>query len=278
MAVIEVTKIIRISKHGHRRKRWAVRLQCDQCNCEFVSLDKRTLSNVSQFCSGDCAAIARRHDGHTFHVIRTCALEKHGVSHLSQLESVKSKRRDTCIQKYGVISTLNLDGVHEKANLKLARNKAKKTMLERYGVEHSMQSSALRRKAHLTKKKNGVYQRQSSNTEDRLFELLCETYGPCNVLRHIEVNGWVIDMFIKSKEIYIQVDGVYWHGLDRPLEMLQNSSCLMDISILGTHARDLKQNDWFKAQQLQLVRVTDLAVADMTIDDVRVLRGWNSIS
>ena len=61
----------------------------------------------------------------------------------------------------------------------------------------------------------------------------------------------------KIGDIYLQIDGRYWHGLDRPLEEIKQSSAGRDKSIYQRWFSDREQDEQFFAAGLRLVRITD---------------------
>ncbi len=138
----------------------------------------------------------------------------------------------------------------------------------RYGTEHPRQSEAVKakvdfravwKKAHETKKRNGTYAR--SRQEDFLHAVLVELLGHDDVVRAVPVEHgsgvWHIDLKILSLDTYVQLDGVYWHGLDRTVEQLRESTSSRDAAILQAYERDRVQDAWFAAHGMRLVRVTD---------------------
>ncbi len=60
-------------------------------------------------------------------------------------KEVKEKKIQTCLERYGVKSTNQLEST---------KDKSKQTMLERYGVEHALQSKELQKKKTQTMLKN----------------------------------------------------------------------------------------------------------------------------
>lgn len=156
-----------------------------------------------------------------------------------------------------------------------ACEKRQRTMLEKYGVDHSFKSDANRRscnsksaheKRHVTMKKNGTYAKSSA--EDAFYSSLCRKFGEFDVHRQVTMNGWKIDFYVHSLKTYIQFDGVYWHGLDRPVEMINASKNPRDKVILETMQRDREQNHWFSARGKRLVRITDKEFVSMTNDEL----------
>lgn len=61
----------------------------------------------------------------------------------------------------------------------------------------------------------------------------------------------------KIGDIYLQIDGRYLHGLDRPLEEIKQSSAGRDKSIYQRWFSDRDQDEQFSAAGLRLLRITD---------------------
>lgn len=210
---------------------------------------------------------------------KTC-LKKYGVKASFQAPEVKEKISVSLNAHYGVDHPMHVDEV--KAKLKktfrdryggilhgsqaLSR-KIKTTMLDRYGVEHPLQSDEIKlnfpwktraRNIHNTMKRNGTYSRQASCAEAKFHELLTKKFGNDEVERHVVVNGWCIDFYVSAIDVYIQFDGVYWHGLDRPIDVIKQSDRPRDQIIYKTWLRDREQNVWFEQNNKKLYRVTDM--------------------
>lgn len=123
----------------------------------------------------------------------------------------------------------------------------KETCLKRYGVEFVSQAPIAKLNRHLTKKRNGTYGR--SLVEDRLYRFLSEQY--VNVERWPCVNGWSIDFYVKSRNAWVQLDGVYWHGLIGPYSALTDAQ-------RRVYDKDRRQDEWFRTHSMRLVRITDM--------------------
>jgi len=152
-------------------------------------------------------------------------------------------------------------------------DKRKKTMTIDYGVDHGFKTSNNRKscnsrkaheKRHRTMKKNGSYGK--SKIEDAFYDSLCEIFGD-DVERQVLLNGWNIDF--KIGDVYVQFDGVYWHGLNRPITEIKSSENLRDETILKTYYRDLEQNVWCEECGIKLIRITDTQYSAMTNDEIR---------
>ena len=183
-------------------------------------------------------------------------LEKYGVEGTLLEENTRKKANATILQKYGVTYVFQSPEVQRRM---------RQTNLERYGVEYAIQApsvqakidhNAIAAKSHQTKKKNGTYGK--SKIESIFYNSLCDIFDVSNIDRFLRINKWSIDFYIKLLELYIQFDGVYWHGLERPIEKIMLFENKRDKTIYGTYCRDIEQNKWFKENNLKLIRITDL--------------------
>ncbi len=251
-----------------RRQSWC-ELSCDQCHNVF---EKRRAGYTPEksphhFCCNECIARARS-SGILAHVPLMASKACYVDDVVRQ--RVLEKRRQTSLAHYGV------DHPFQAAEV---REKSKVTWLKRYGVSNPASSpvikakidqQALHAKGHATRKANGTYAR--SKIEDRFYVELCTYFGCDNVERQARVNNWSIDFYVKSIDTYIQFDGVHWHGLDRPIEEIKESNAAVDRVIASTNDRDIKQNAWFAANDMRLVRITDMqfkhdhTIAHVTLD------------
>lgn len=139
--------------------------------------------------------------------------------------------------------------------LQQINNKRVNTCQEKYGVSNPVFNKEVIAKIHETKKKNGSY---GNSRIENSFALYLEKFGV--VERQKVVNGWAIDFYING--IYIQLDGVYYHGLDRPLDKIAEFKTSLDKNIYLTYLRDRKQDQWFADNSMKLYRITDLEAID----------------
>lgn len=109
----------------------------------------------------------------------------------------------------------------------------------------------------------------TSRAEDALHELLLGIFPAHEIERQALVMGKRIDFFIRSMQLYIQVDGVYWHGVGHDPIALSASGRRRDLKRANQVIADRRQNEMFKRDGLTLVRVTDAWVKRATHDDVR---------
>lgn len=175
--------------------------------------------------------------------LKQSIMDKYGVDNISKLQSIKDKKEELSFKKYGVKTPLMSDEIKSKIDY-IANFK----------------------KAHETNKKNGTY--SSSKIEDELYDLLCDYYGQKNVDRHILINNWDVDFYIKNINTYLQLDGVYWHGLDRDIDAIKLSANDRDKNIVKKYYTDIKQNNWFKESNIKLVRITDMQFKKLIFIDI----------
>lgn len=69
---------------------------------------------------------------------------------------------------------------------------------------------------------------------------------------------WNIDFYIPEIDTYVQFDGAYWHGLDRPIDQIKNSASKRDQSIYAKWLLDREQDAWFSENRKCLIRITDV--------------------
>lgn len=207
---------------------------------------------------------------------RSTCIKNYGVNSPLKSDIVFNKLKDTNIKKYGHENVMQVDEIKEKfkkefvekygatnpSMIKEFRDKAIDTLYNNYGVKNTMYSDFIKskfdfkentRKAHETKKKNGTY--KQSKIELKLYKELVETFNDVKY-QHL-VNGWLIDFYIVSLDLYFQFDGVYWHGLNRPIEQIKICKNERDKNILRKIEIDAEQNAWFKSNNIKLIRITD---------------------
>lgn len=236
-----------------------------------VIKNKREKTNISRYgskCTLQNKIVAEK--------TKKTSLEKYGVKIPSQSTQAIEKRKNTCIEKYGTEHALGSQFVIEKRKRNLieksgvknvsqiasTRDKVKETNLKRYGVENTFSIQKAKERAnsknailkrHKTMKANGTYGK--SKSEDNFYEFLIASFQHKVIDRQVIVNGWNIDF--KVENIFIQFDGEYYHGLDRPIELIKEFKTPTDRTIYKTYLRDKAQNLWFIENNKILIRITD---------------------
>lgn len=244
-------------------------------------------------CSVHCQRVAQQ-KGNILDMKKCRVMQtRYGVDNPQQLDWVREKSQQTNIERYGCIIGSQSDVVKEKTRqTNLERygvdwhtqsqnfvEKSKQTWIEHYGVDHPMRSDVVKqkydfkenwRRAHQTKKSNGTY--ASSSVEKRFHQRLINVFGKC-VEHQLPVKHddktWLIDFRINN--VYIQFDGVYWHGLDRSITMIRESMKPRDKAIAKKYDIDREQDEWFKIHGMTLIRITDTQAKKMSDEDIRIM-------
>jgi hypothetical protein len=208
--------------------------------------------------------------------IKSVLVQRYGVDNPRKSEIISDKAKETCLERYGVDNPAKSDLIKEKEKETYRKKsleemtsilrKRIETNLQRYGVSYPMQMaevkssfdwSAAYKKSYETKSKNrtGTYQ---SKVEILVGQYLTDIFGEQNVLSQVKVNNrWTFDFHILNEDVYIQVDGEYWHGLNRPLDEIKELKSSKDSRILGTYNKDRAQDEWADKNGICLVRITD---------------------
>ena len=226
-------------------------LKCDFCHSDFIRKHKaKHMQALIHFCSKKCSALHR-----------VGSNKKNGIDQTAQARKVlKQKSLDNPLFRKNITRETNerLMQQHGVSNIsQLASVKEKKiaSCINKYGVEHPMHLEEVKRKVLSTMKKNGSYKKVSA-VELLFRDYLTSLYGISAIESQKTINDWNIDFYIKPIDVYLQIDGVYWHGLlDKKYYKQTNKRTL---GITKTIDKDTKQNDWFKTNHLNLVRLTDM--------------------
>lgn len=156
-----------------------------------------------------------------------------GAEHYSKTQDFKDKYKDAMQKHYGVSNYAKSDEFQNR--LESTLSKSRKTQIDRYGADHYAKSNAYRlkkdeyvRKNNEAKRKNGTF--NTSNTENKLYDMLVERFGGNDVIRNYKSSlyPYMCDFYIKSKDLYIEYNGMWthdyhWFGSDS-----DNDSSLVD--------------------------------------------------
>lgn len=269
--------VIQIKKKENTNSREII-IKCDSCNKTYSTWYRKSyLKREFYFCSYVCMGTGRKNGNPLFEKTKKTIIEKYGVENISQNQDIKTKKEKTCLSHYGVKNPRHSKEIYQKQV---------NTMIERYGVENAAFSKEIKnrrnffdswKKQHETKKKNGLYGLRRSKLENQFGNFLRGLFN--EVEQSIIVNVGEIDFYVKDIDTYIQFDGVYWHGLDRTPEEIKNSSKIRDKNIYNRYQLDIKQNIWFKENNLKLVRITDVlygqCVKNNDFTKIKKILGYN---
>lgn len=267
---------------GHNAIRRLSEFECDHCGVVFV---KKTQARDSipdrlTFCSrpARCYAESSR-SGKLAAKRERVFTDKYGVKTPSMLDSCKQKMLDTRVERYGTVAP-----IHEHPEIAA---KWRATMTTRLGVEHPSKSEVVKAKKQVTNierygvpspfavgspfrssddcakggqaayralyAKKGDEMHLMSKPERDLGRLLKQWFGDDQVIGQVEVHHggrrpWLVDFYVSAIDTYVQMDGVFWHGLyegdDHP-------------KAVKARVSDTEQNEWFAGNGMRLVRITD---------------------
>jgi hypothetical protein len=102
-----------------------------------------------------------------------------------------------------------------------------------------------------------LWSSKSENDLDKRLRTLFE-----NVIHWVTEGGFSIDFYVQDVDCYVQLDGVYWHGLDRPYEELHSGP-------RAKFDRDRKCDAHFQSVSKRLVRITDAALHEITDEELK---------
>lgn len=257
---IELVTVESTDGRGRKRTRLEGRASCDRCGIIFQRGNynwRACIDDPSRltFCSSVCSRAERRRGGLSDSRLRKINLEKCGVEHALQRPDVRERSRQTMLDRYGVDSPLKHATIQQRV---------RDTLQERYGANNAyhipsnvakLDYEVIMSKRLATMRRNKTF--QSSRAEERLYEELTKKF--MNVSRQVRIPGtrWIIDFYVKDIDTWIQVDGVYWHGLDRPLAEIRESTKPRDQKIARAWENDRVQDAWFVERKMRLIRITD---------------------
>lgn len=237
---VKEVQVVRVSPRARKVKQVIV-YRCDQCQCEYRGKYQKSYLTNRRFhlCSYDCLGRSRRTGG--------VAVEYQLQFRDMKLWQTQLKR--TLKKRYGVDNPSSLEWVKQK--------KVETTRLH-YGVDNPQQHPEIKRRSIETYAKNSFCV-WTSKPERAFGELLCAKFGRENVkVQQLVERKWSIDFYVKSIDTYVQFDGVYWHGLDRPIDVIKASSKPRDQGIYGKWIKDRELDAHMCERGMRLVRVTDI--------------------
>jgi hypothetical protein len=122
-------------------------------------------------------------------------LENFGVTCCFLHESIQLKKQKTCEERFGVKFPLQSD---------FFLDKVKQTKIEKYGVAYPFQSTEIQQKIAKINSENG-----KSKKERSIVDILeCEFQTSNRTI----LDGKELDIYIPSKKIAIEFNGIYWHS------------------------------------------------------------------
>lgn len=178
--------------------------------------------------------------------MKNTMFERYGVESASKHPEIRQKQIDSMIQNFGVSYPMQLE--HVKQALRDGS-------IKKWGVPYMMQNPEQRKIVFEKRDKNSWM----SKIEKRFRVFLEERYGKENVkVQQLIEKKWCVDFRILSIDTWVSFDGVYWHGLDRPIELIRESSKRHDVAIYNKWSKDRELDEYAIENKMKLVRITDI--------------------
>lgn len=234
-------------------------LRCDECGLEYKCPDnckyriKNRDDNSLSFCSKKCSDNSKK----LLKKRQEAVIEKYDGYYVTTTKFLK-EQKDVCLSLYGVKSRFEAEPILEKI---------RKTNIERYGrptfagsKQHieSCDWKDIAVKAWKTKIKNGSCSK--SLPEEKMYAVLVRFFGDYNVKRQVPLIRQWVDFYIASIKCYVQVDGEYWHGLNRSSEEISLGKTSQDKKIYKQILRDRQLNQYCCDNNINIFRITDVDV------------------
>lgn len=244
---------------------------CDECGKTVSKPYAKAACDTSllSFCDKACRNASQ--SGSLAEKRRKASFEKYGC-HYTQLSSVKQKMLDTRIERYGTVAPVHHHPeTHEKFKATMLERhgnesplpRARSAFREKYGVISPWVLPSVRMKNDLVTAGQKGYRAMAqkgryklSKPEIQLGDWLRSIFIDVESQFEIKLEGrksWLIDYYVRDTDTYVQLDGVFWHGLNKPLEELVSFP-----RVLSQYNDDRDQDAWFLSRDLRLVRITDL--------------------
>ena len=250
--------------HQHEEQRKFLQekivVQCSSCSSDIKRTRRAVLKCKFFFCDRKCQNDAKK-IGHPYYddIVQKrdrTNLEKHGVINAFQRSDVKEIIRALSMEKWGVPYPMQSSKYFNDWRIHF---------VEVHGYDHPMRDPEIKSRidwsekasrAHETKKKNKSFKK--SKFEDRIVRLLEAKFVVERQKRLPEFpRAWAIDAFLPEIDLFVQIDGSYWHGLDRPIDVIKQFKSKQDVIIYKKYMTDQEQKSWFEDKKLNLLRVLD---------------------
>lgn len=234
--ISEVVDIVNIRSNGRPIQSRQLLVCCDHCARTWYRRYLNTyVAQDHHFCSHAC----RNLSPYVREKVKQTNLARYGVEFSAQSDTIKSRTQSTMLMRYGVPLATDLP------QFKRAQNTA-----------------TARRKSHATKCRNGSYRR--SRVEIDLGDALSTvTVVKCQDFIRPKFS---VDFYLPRFACYLQLDGVFWHGLDGTTI---NGTCRRIVD--GKYRIDRELDSKTIESRIRLIRVTDVWYKENRNDAVQVL-------
>ena len=197
--------------------------------------------------------------------LRDWSLENYGTDHPMKSSVFKEEWRQSFFDKHGVDNPLQVENTKQQV---------RKTCLELYGVDN-----IFKRPDVIKNRLNKMIEnskRMSSKGEDDICETLKIEFN--DVERHPIIfyrkgtnSFWIIDAYVPSLDVYIEYDGIYWHGVGKDTEELkalsENGNKVAKMQ-LSAHRKKKFQDSWFRKNNKKLFRINEGVPNDVWLKEL----------
>ena len=186
-------------------------------------------------------------------------LERYGVEFYFATKEYKEKFKQICINRYGVESPLKSEEIKEKI---------KQTNLERYGVDNPRKNKKVQEKVWESMKINGTC--NTSKIEEDIYQWLISEFSKDDIIRQYkeERYPWHCDFYIKSLDLFIEIQGHWGHGSHpfdennpKDISLLENwknkgiNHKYYQRAIFGWTIRDIEKRNKAKENNLNFIEI-----------------------
>lgn len=261
----KIIPIEELSFYSHKK----VKVKCDNCGIEkevkYNSYCLSTDNNTTLYYCNSKECINKKRN--------IVIQEKYGVNNVSQLESVKIKKIETCLENFGVEHPTQSNEVKDKIkkvnNDKFGKDwitqseefkeKSKMTNLERYGTEYATQSDKTKDKTKDTckEKYNTDYYMKTKDFKEKSRTTNIEKYGfdyPSkseiiqNKIKETNLKIYGVDRPTKSEKIKnkIKKNNLEKYGVDSPTKLNDVQNKMKNTCLEKYDAEFYSQSDFYK--------------------------------
>lgn len=112
---------------------------------------------------------------------------------------------------------------------------------------------------------------KKSKPEEGIYKLLLN--NNIKTERQIHIDKRIVDFLLPENNVYIEVDGIYWHGIGKTKEELLIKTTPQAKSIYKKHEQDKILNKYCFDNKIKLLRITDM-IANKIIknNDIELLK------
>lgn len=173
-------------------------------------------------------------------------LQKYGVDHTFQSEEMKTKSKQTCLEKYGVENISQTKTLFEdhRVSEMVAVGKSALQIAEELNVSYSTIIKFINRS-------NIEYNRckTRSAAEDEVAAF-CKQFVDVKTSDRILITPKELDIYIPSKNLAVEFNGVYWHSTNRGVEQDYHLNKTLECEKLGVQLIHIFQQDWEFKQEI----------------------------